>query len=149
MNPEFVFYNGVLARPDRISMVEGRTEVIIVRREDIQRITLEIGNQAERPIAQAAFGVVVILISLYPLFSLFTALLGYIRMNAIEFMILGFFPLGIWLIYSSLKYGAYLNVELEKDHRKLAFKKECSTDQLLEFCSQIGDLGYRVDTSNF
>jgi len=147
MEPSFVFFNGILVTPDKISMVEGRTEVITVRKADIKKVSLGFGYQAERPVVQVVFGIVLFLIAAYPILRLYSAWMGYLRMYAMEFMLLGLIPLGIWMIRSALKYGYYLSIELENDHRKLGFQNECQEDDLKEFFKQIAILGYRSDTS--
>jgi hypothetical protein len=146
--PEYVLFNGIFANPDRISMFEGRTEIAIVRKADIRKISLEFGNQADRPVVQMVFGIILLMISLFPIFRFIGAMMGYFRMHVIEFMILAFVPLGIWIIRNGSKYGAYLNIELENDHRKLGFQEDCEDAELLEFCRRIADLGYIVDTSS-
>lgn len=148
----YIFFNGILATPERISMVEGKTEVITVRKEDIKRITLDKGYQAERPIVQIVFGVIVLAIALYPILRLFGVLMGYVRTNITMttsgFVILCFIPLGAWMIQSALKQGYFLSVELENDHRKLGFKTKCKKADLREFGRLMADLGYIVDISS-
>lgn len=152
MDSTYIFFNGILATPERISMVEGKTEVITVRKEDIKRITLDKGYQAERPILQIVFGVIVLVITLYPMLKFLGVLMGLLRMNVTMtttgFVILCFVPLGAWMIQSGLKQGYYLSVELENDHRKLGFKTKCKKSELREFVRLMADLGYIVDISN-
>ncbi len=148
MDSTYIFFNGILATPYRISMVEGKTEVITVRKEDIKQITLEKGYQAERPIVQLAFGIIVLGVSFFPVLRLYGALTGYTRMHAMEIMILAFAPVGIWLIQGAMKHGYFLSVELENDRRKLGFQTKCKKADLREFVRQVAILGYTVDTSN-
>jgi hypothetical protein len=147
-NHEYVLFNGIFAHPDRISMFEGGTEVAIVCKADIRKILLEFGNQADRPVVQLVFGIIVLLAALFPIFRFVVAMLGYGRMHVLEFVILAFVPLGIWIIRNGLKYGAYLNIELENGYRKLGFQDDCEDAELLAFCRRIADLGYIVDTSS-
>jgi hypothetical protein len=144
----YIFFNGILAAPNRISVVEGKTEVITVRKEDIKRITLDTGYQAERPIVQVVFGVIILGIALYPLLRFLSAPTGSSTMTTRAFMLLCLIPLGVWAIQSALKQGYFLNVELENDRRKLGFKTKCKKADLREFVRQVAILGYTVDTSN-
>ncbi len=145
--PEFIFCNGILATPEKISMIEGQSEVITIYKKDIQHISLEHGYQSERPIVQIVFGVVVLMISMYPILKLMAAFLSDIKVHILAFLMLALIPIGVWAIRSALKRGYYLDVQLENDRRKLGFQTGWDKTGMTEFFKQIAPFGYIVDAS--
>lgn len=146
-NSDVIYYSGILLTSEKIAMIQGKSEVASVLKKDIRAISLEEGQQSERPILQVIFGIAVLFIPLLTILYILGGLIAGEPLRIPFLLALAFAPLGVWMIREGIRRGFYLLIELDNDKRKLAFEKNCEKPELKEFIKSANRLGYVIDAS--
>jgi hypothetical protein len=111
----------------------------------VHKISLARGFTSERPLLQLIIAAALLLASLYYLvFGVLSNLSGrypvYILIGGISM-----FLLGGWLLWTALKRGLYLRVDLERGFRRYPLGAEASAAQVRQLLTLVASLGYAVD----
>jgi hypothetical protein len=101
------------------------TALVRIPRKSIVRVELGSGFQAERPLLEGLFGLVLVIGSAWVFYNV----AGFPRSFACMA------TLGFWALYRSMKRGAFLRVEIAGGgRRKLLFRSQVDRGQLEAFC---------------
>jgi hypothetical protein len=111
----------------------------------VQQVSLAQGFTSERPLLQALFGAALFAASLYYLgYGLFANASGrypiYILIAGITMALLGG-----WLLWTALKRGIYLRVDLERGFRRFPLRADAQAEQVRQLFALAASLGYAID----
>jgi hypothetical protein len=127
------------------ALLDQQSKILSIAKKDIRKITLKYGFQSERPVAQAGFGVLLLLIGLYFIVNFIL----HILINRIVYMTMLLsillLPVGIWFIVDGLRRSLYFEVTLDNDKRKLPLGKKPGKEELRRFIQMASQLGYVID----
>ena len=113
--------------------------IIFIPKDQIQRIEIKFGAQAERPLSQAILGVLLIGLGCVGILLLITGGFAELRWG-IGFIIFG--GLGVFCLYEAVKRGYYLHVISSNDTRKLAIRGPIQGTELTRFMNSATQFGY-------
>lgn len=140
-------YLGVQFSQKGVALVDSGKKLVFVPKEKIRQIHLRQGFQAERPLVQLGFSIVLILIGLYPLPHLFLWLIVGGTAYDFEFLLLLLIPVGLWFVKDGLKKGLYFELIMDDDKRKIPFQKQPEKRILEMFIAQANVYGYSIDNN--
>lgn len=130
--------NAIRVTADELSEVSGSSTVVVIRRDQIQRIELKHGICAERPALQIAFGSALIIPGLWALWHFVGWLIaGGTLIYDLTAYATGSSLLGIFTIVMALRRRNYLHIHLNGDSRKLAFGRTTTGSQIRDFLDAI------------
>jgi hypothetical protein len=124
---------------------EGR-QVLFVPRDEVQHLELHRGSPAERPLIQAAAGIVFAGFGLFIGLHIVSGGLTTWRYSA-GFLLCG--GLGAWLLWETLQRKHYLLVTCRNDARKFVFRGSVDESALSHFMQQANGFGYIVEDPRF
>jgi hypothetical protein len=121
---------------------------VFVPRDKILEVNLSYGLGSERPLVGVIFGIILLIVGLWPLRILYSVLTEggtfYIETMAAA----GFLLVGGWLIYFSLKKRLHFMIRTERDRRKILFHGKLSREDLMELLRAAeNDFGYSIHRS--
>jgi len=122
-----------------IAEYSGKSCVVFIRREDIQRFEMKFGFRAEHPLIQSIAGALLSCIGIIGLGLLGIGGFAYLRWE-LGFIFFG--GLGVWLLWEALRRGHYLSVVCNKETRKLVFDRIVSEAEIQAFLQNASRLGY-------
>ncbi len=146
VNPNILECRGIRMTPEGIGVIESGRVVLTLLKSDVQRIILRRGMQAQHPVIQLIFGIVLLVTGLIPLpFMVFFPDVGVIAMKlgvgALVLVILGG-----WLLFESLRRGYFLDVETKSGWKKLPLSKGHDIVEFESFLRAAKDtLGYPIE----
>lgn len=143
----FIEYLGVRFSQKGVALVDGGRELLYVSKEEIRQIILRRGFQAERPLVQLIFGIILMLIGLYPLPHVFLWFFVGGTAYDLEFLLLPLIPVGLWFAKDGLKKGLYFELIMDGDKRKIPFQKPPEKRILKDFIEQAEVYGYSIDSN--
>lgn len=130
-----------------ISLLDQRSKIVSVAKEDIRIITLKYGFQSERPFVEVFFGIALVLSGLYFIVNFIL----HILVNRIAYtdMLLSILllPVGIWFIADGFKKRLYFEVTLDNDKRKFPLDKNPNKGELQKFIKMASQMGYSIDAT--
>jgi hypothetical protein len=144
---EIIEQYGLKFESDRISTIRKGLPSLTINREEIKNISFKKGLLSRYPLLQLIMG------SCITLFGIFMIVLfcswwftkgGYPHPR----QILLFFtlPIGVWIIFDTLKKGYYLEVQYNSKVRKLEFDKTQSEENLLKLIDAVKNkLNYNIN----
>ena len=135
--------NNVRVSVQGFAELNGSQINVSVRRDEIRGLIVKFGRQSEHPLRQIAFGIVLTGLGVFPIYHLLAAAEPVV--SVLELTMLVFLIVGGWVIFSALRSGWYLEVELETDSRKLAFTPRPTDIELEEFLVEAAALGYEIE----
>jgi hypothetical protein len=142
-------YGSVKAWDAGIGEMDRTRAVVFVPRAEVRSLELAYAPGAERPLVVILLGVLVLAVSLSPLLHLLSVLAWGGRLKVSLFYILGFAPLGLWLLRFALKKRLVLVVHTAKGRRKIVFQGSPDLDAARDFVHQISSrYSYPVELSN-
>ncbi|MGA9778748.1 MAG: hypothetical protein WBS33_10810 [Verrucomicrobiia bacterium] len=113
--------------------------LIFVPKEQIQRIEVKFGSQAERPLVQIILGLLLVGLGFVGLSLLISG--GFVELRwGIGFILFG--GLGVFCLYEVLRKGYYLHVISSSDTRKLVIKGAISKTEFSKFIKAAVQFGY-------
>lgn len=141
-------YDSVKAWDAGIGEMDRKRAVVFVPRAEIRSLELAYAPGAERPLVTILLGVLVLAVSATPILYLLGALAWGGRMYVKLFYILGFAPLGFWLLRFALKKRLVLVVHTAKGRRKMVFQGSPDLAAARDFVHQVGSrYSYPVELS--
>ena len=112
---------GIRCTEGALSEIEANRVVITVPKKDIVRITLRHGVQAPNPTIQILFGLALASVGYFPLRSLIYWMQHGGILLWTEQLIMVVAGLGVWTTFEALKRGYFLEIQLAKGFKRLAF----------------------------
>lgn len=109
----------------------------VIHRSNVNRTVLRYGNQATRPVVQIIVGAILTLAIVWPFYHLWHVFKYGGKFFVGEGAIGGFSIIGVWLIYSALKKGWYLELTTRRGIEKLAFHREVEISELQDFLARV------------
>jgi len=122
-----------------LSEFSGDQRIIFIPKEQVQSIEVRFGSQAEKPLAQGIFGLLLLGLGCVGLPLVFDGGLRGLRWG-LGFIIFG--GIGGYLLFETLKKGHYLGVICSNDTRKLVFKGAIQKAELSKFLRSAAQFGY-------
>lgn len=138
-------YAGIRITAKSMMAVDDGQPIMVVPLTEIESIRLCFGRKSERPLMQAAFSLLLLIIGLLPIFASLTRLA---QVNLKLMMIAGFIPFGIWGLRTSFANGFYLEVTSKTAQRKLplpTFFDPVSLRELITQCAEAHEFSYADD----
>ena len=128
-------------------MDQGRRNVFVPR-EEIREIELSYGLGSERPLVGVIFGVILLLVGVWPLRTLYLVLTEGGTFYIETMTAAAFLCVGGWLIHFSLKKRLHFLVRTIKDKRKILFHGKIKQEDLMELLRAAEkDFGYLINRS--
>lgn len=144
-NDELQFQN-IRFRMDGVGEWDQTQFALYLNRNLIRRITLCNGFQCERPILAGLFGLVVSAIGIAGVAIFFGALARGFVISKYVMALPVCLLVGLWMIFTAMKRGFYLDVKLESDQRKLCFRGAVDEGALDRFlCEVESQFGYQIE----
>jgi len=131
--------------PERIAQVYDKDTLMFIPKSDVRGITLRHGVQAERPVVQFIFGAALLVMGLAPIPYLVRWLLSGGTASILEFFLVIFIPIGIWFCLGAFRRGFYLEVQVERETRKVPFGSPINQEDLQQFLREATELGYSIN----
>jgi hypothetical protein len=132
-------YLNIVVSEKGLSEFSHGQRIIFIPKEQIQRIEIKFGSQAERPLVQIILGLLLVGLGLVGLFLLISA--GFVELRwGIGFILFG--GLGVFCLYEVLRKGYYLDVISSNDTRKLVIKGVIKKTELSKFIKTAVQFGY-------
>ena len=132
-------YLNIVASENGLSEFSHGKRVIFIPKEHVQRIEVKFGSQAERPLAQAILGLLLIGLGCVGLSLLISGGFSELRWG-IGFIIFG--GLGTFCLYEAVKRRHYLLVTSLNDTRKLVIRGFIQKEDFSNFIKSATQLGY-------
>lgn len=140
---------GVRLLPERIDLIQGGSPVASVKKENVRSITARYMFQAERPLLQIIIGSAFLLVMLWMMLQIILTATtgGTIYIETIAGLVI---PGGIggFLLWTALKRGQVLLVEMDHGQRKFPFNRKVDQQTLLNIFKIASEMGYNVDVSS-
>ncbi len=140
-----VEYAGVQFSVDGVSSVYNRRPTLKFLKNDIRKIVLRTGFQAERPAVQIGLGLGLAIVWLIP----FANFLRWLNQGGgiydLTLLVLWLIIPAIWMTIDGLRRGPYLEVTLDEDRRKLPFTRAATPDGLENFLRAGTKWGYSIE----
>ncbi len=118
--------------------------VIFIPKNQVQRIELKFGSRAERPLMQAGFGIILVLLGCWGVYMMVNGGLEAFRYESALLFLGG---LGGWLLWETVQRRHYLHVAHGRGTHKLVFKGKTEKDRLTEFLDSASRIGYGIADS--
>jgi hypothetical protein len=132
-------YLNIVVSEKGLSEFSHGQRIIFIPKEQIQRIEIKFGSQAERPLVQVMLGLLLTGLGLVGLFLLISGGFAELRWG-IGFILFG--GLGVFCLYEVFRKGYYLHVISSNDMRKLVIKGAVQKMELSEFIKAAVQFGY-------
>ncbi|HET9905552.1 MAG TPA: hypothetical protein VFQ23_02890 [Anaerolineales bacterium] len=140
-----VRFHDVEFSPQGITLLSQQSKLLYLAKQDIRKITLKKGFQAERPIAEILFGIFVIGLGLYFFANFVLEALIHRTIYLDDLLSLFLLPIGGWFIVDGLRKRLYFEVVLDRDTRKFPLGKNPDKGELGKFIRIATQLGYVID----
>jgi len=137
------FY-GIRLTDKNLMEMDGERPAVKIPLSKIQRITVQNGFQAERPIIGATFGLLLVGFGVVASKSMIT---WFTHGGSLPVSFVCMVPLiafGAWIIFKSLKRGYYLSVQTESDRRKLNFTGAVARHEIDDVVRQFESAGLEL-----
>ena len=139
-------YCGVRCEPRRLAEVESGRVMVAMDRAEIRGISSGHSVQAQHPVRQSIVGLVWFSITYFPA----KHVLYWFRHGGVlfstEIWMVTFGGIGLYMVISALRRGYYLDVELERGKRRLAFGRDATAQGAEDFVQSVERLyGLRVE----
>jgi hypothetical protein len=138
-SPSLSFLN-ITASEKGLSEFNGGRRIIFIPKKQIQSIEFKSGSLAERPLAQAIFGLLLLTALGFAGIYLLIENSVYGLRWGLGFLLFG--GLGGFMLYEALRKGYFFQVTSSNDSRKLVVKGKIRKEDLSEFINGAGKLGY-------
>ena len=140
-----VRFHNVEFSAQSVALLDQRTKILSILKKDVRQIILKYGFQSERPVAEAAFGVVLFLIGLYFIVNFVLHIL--INRTVYTTMLLSILllPVGVWFVLNGFRKRLYFEVLMDNDSRKFPLEKNPDKVELQKFIKTVSQLGYSID----
>lgn len=128
--------SGVRFTKKSVAQLDGTRVSVSIARDSIRQMSLRYGFQSERPLLQVLFGSILCLVGLWPVIHITNWLIFGGVFLALETLLIFFLIFGIWGIYTGVRRGYYLLVEMDRDTRKLAFSSPVAREDIEAFLAE-------------
>jgi hypothetical protein len=131
---------GIKFESDRISPALEGNPYLTIDRQEIKRITFKRGLLSKHPLLQLLMGFCLSLIGIYVIILFFSWWFkqgGY--PHPVQFFLFFTLPVGIWIIFGSIKKGYFLEVQYGSKVSKLEFDKNQTKEDLLKLIDDVNN----------
>lgn len=143
-----VDYCGVRCTDDYFCTIEDGTQGNVFARSRVDRVALDYGNQASRPIVQVICGALLMGFLAWPVYRIWVFYRYGGTIWFAEAYVGVFALLGAWIIFNAFQKGWFLRLDTGRNIAKLPFSRKAQPDGLREFVRRVEvDLGVTIQLS--
>jgi len=128
-----------------VALLDQQSKILSIPKQDIRQIILKYGFQSERPVAEAAFGVVLFLVGLYFIVNFVLHILINHTVYTTMLLSILLLPVGVWFVLNGFRKRLYFEVWLDHDKRKFPLEKNPDKVELKKFIKTVSQFGYFID----
>ena len=138
-----LLYLNIAISENGLSELSRGKRIVFVPKEHVKSVELKYGCQAENPLTQIVFGLVLVAVGVVGVIFLKGGGFALLRLG-VGFLLFG--CLGAFCVYEGVKKGYYLDVISTNDRRKLVFKGTVDKSALLSFINNSSRFGYNFQS---